>query len=118
MIECRRVLIVDDHPIVRRGLRIMLEGEQWVDVVVEAATVTDAVRQAVTHQVPVVAMAVILPDGDGLEATRRLLQNRPGGRVLMVTMADDDDVVARALSAGAWGYVLKDTDPDAVIDAL
>jgi DNA-binding NarL/FixJ family response regulator len=118
VIEGRRVLIVDDHHIVRRGLRIMLEGERWVDAVVEAATAADAVKQAVSHRVDVVAMDVMLPDGDGIEATRRILQSRPGVRVLMVTMADDDDVVARALAAGARGYVLKDTDPDAVVDAL
>ncbi|MEU4689832.1 response regulator transcription factor [Actinoplanes sp. NPDC023714] len=113
-----RVLIVDDHPVVRRGLRVMLESEPWVAEVVEAASVAEAVRQAVTQQVHVVAMDVVLPDGDGIDATRRILQTRRDARVLILTMAEDDHLVARALRAGARGFVLKATDPDAVVDAL
>lgn len=114
----QRILVVDDHPVVRRGLRAMLEGEQWVKEVLEAATVAEAVRQAVTHQVDVVAMDVTLPDGDGIDATRLILSRCPGTCVLIVTFHDDEDRVARALRAGARGYVLKDTEPDTVVDAL
>jgi len=96
----------------------MLEGESWVDEVLEAATVAEAVRVAVTRDVQVVAMDVALPDGDGVEATRRILRARPDAKVLMLTMSDDEDVVARSLRAGARGYMLKDTDPDIVLDAL
>lgn len=113
-----RVLVVDDHPVVRRGLRTMLEGETWVDGVLEAATCAEAIGIALTEPVGVVAMDVALPDGDGVEATRRIVQGRPDIRVLMVTMADDEDVVGRSLRAGARGYVLKDTDPDVIVDAL
>jgi two-component system nitrate/nitrite response regulator NarL len=113
-----RVLIVDDHPVVRRGLRVMLEGESWVSEVSEAASVEEAVREAVTCQADVIAMDVVLPDGDGVDATRKILEACPDAAVLMLTMADDDDIVARALSAGARGFLLKDTDPDMVIDAL
>jgi DNA-binding NarL/FixJ family response regulator len=112
------VLIVDDHPVVRRGLRAMLDGEPWVAEVLEAATASEALRQAVTQSVDVIAMDLVLPDGDGIEATRRILQARPGVRILILTMADDEDLAARALRAGARGYVLKLTDPDAVVDAL
>ncbi len=118
MKEHLRVLIVDDHPVVRRGLRTMLEGEPWVAEVAEAATVAEAVKEAVTQQVQVVAMDVALPDGDGIDATRRILRACPGVRVLVLTMADDEDVVARAFDAGARGYLLKDTDPEFVIDSL
>jgi DNA-binding NarL/FixJ family response regulator len=114
----RRVLIVDDHPMVRRGLRTMLEGESWVDEVTEACTVAEAVRAAVTHPVDVIAMDLTLPDGDGIEATRRILQSCPEVMILIFTMSDDEDLVTRALRAGARGYVLKQTDPDAVVDAL
>ncbi len=113
-----RVLIVDDHPVVRRGLRIMLEGESWVSAVLEAATCAEAVSLALTEPVGVVAMDVALPDGDGVEATRRIVQGRPGTAVLMLTMADDEEVVSRSLHAGARGYLLKDTDPDVIVDAL
>ncbi|MGH4025896.1 MAG: response regulator [Pseudonocardiaceae bacterium] len=118
MKERVRLLIVDDHPVVRRGLCTMLEGESWVEGVVEAATVTEAVKEAVTRQVHVVAMDVALPDGDGIDATRRILRACPEARVLVLTMADDADIVARAFDAGARGYLLKDTDPEMVIDAL
>jgi DNA-binding NarL/FixJ family response regulator len=114
----RRVLIVDDHPVVRRGLRAMLDNEPWVGEVLEAATAADAVRVAVGHPADVIAMDIGLPDGDGIEATRRIVQARPDVKVLMLTMTDDEDVVAGALRAGARGYLLKDTDPDAVLDAL
>lgn len=118
MKERLRVLIVDDHPVVRRGLRTMLEGEPWVEEVAEAATVAEAVKEAVTQQVHVVAMDVALPDGDGIDATRRIVRARPDARVLVLTMADDEDIVARAFDAGARGYLLKDTDPETVIDSL
>lgn len=118
MKERLRLLIVDDHPVVRRGLCTMLEGETWVEEVVEAATVADAVREAVTCRVHVVAMDVTLPDGDGIDATRRIMRACPEARILVLTMADDADTVARAFDAGARGYLLKDTDPEMVIDAL
>lgn len=118
MKERLRVLIVDDHPVVRRGLRTMLEGEPWVEEIAEAATVAEAVKEAVTHQVHVVAMDVALPDGDGIDATRRIVRARPDVQVLVLTMADDEDIVARAFEAGARGYLLKDTDPETVIDSL
>lgn len=118
MSEPARVLIVDDHPVVRRGLRTMLEGESWVEAVIEAATCAEAVTAALSGKVSVIAMDVALPDGDGVEATRRIVANRPETHVLMLTMADDEEVVARSLRAGARGYVLKDTDPDVIVDAL
>jgi two-component system nitrate/nitrite response regulator NarL len=96
----------------------MLEGEPWVSQVWEAASVEEAVREAVTCQADVIAMDVVLPDGDGVDATRRILEACPDAAVLMLTMADDDEIVSRALSAGARGFLLKDTDPDMVLDAL
>jgi DNA-binding NarL/FixJ family response regulator len=112
------VLVVDDHPVFRRGLCAVLAGETWVRDVVEADCVRDAVRSAADETVDVVAMDVGLPDGDGIDATRRILATRPGLAVLMVTMTDDQDTVARALRAGARGYALKETDPETLVDAL
>ncbi|MGH3914853.1 MAG: response regulator [Pseudonocardiaceae bacterium] len=116
--ERLRVLIVDDHPIVRRGLRAMLEGEPWVEEVAEAATVAEAIKEAAIRQVHVVAMDVALPDGDGIDATRSIVRAHPETMVLVLTMADDEDIVVRAFEAGAHGYLLKDTDPETVIDSL
>ncbi|RKN47618.1 response regulator transcription factor [Micromonospora endolithica] len=118
MPEPVRVLIVDDHPVVRRGLRTMLDGESWVAQVWEAASCAEALATVTAHQVDVVAMDIALPDGDGVRATAQILRHRPRIAVLMLTMADDDELVARALQAGARGYLLKDTDPDVVVDAL
>ncbi len=118
VMDPQRVLIVDDHPVVRRGLCAMLQFESWVRDVREAATAADAVREAVAAEVDVVAMDVMLPDGDGIEAARRVLLSRPAARVLMLTMSDDEELVSRAIQAGATGYLLKDTAPDTVIDAL
>ncbi|GIJ27447.1 DNA-binding response regulator [Micromonospora qiuiae] len=118
MSERARVLIVDDHPVVRRGLRTMLEGESWVAEVMEAASCAEAVAAVAHGQVTVVAMDIALPDGDGVQATGQILRHRPEIRVLMLTMADEEELVARALRIGARGYLLKDTDPDLVVDAL
>ncbi|SFF37125.1 DNA-binding response regulator, NarL/FixJ family, contains REC and HTH domains [Actinoplanes philippinensis] len=118
MIADQRVLVVDDHPVVRRGLRAMLEGEPWVATVTEAATVAEAVREAAVHPVHVVAMDVVLPDGDGIDAAGRILRAAPGTRMLILTMDDDESVVERALRAGAHGFLLKDTDPEVVVDSL
>ena len=118
MSERARVLIVDDHPVVRRGLRTMLEGESWVVEVTEAASCAEAVAAVAHGQVTVVAMDIALPDGDGVQATGQILRHRPEVRVLMLTMADEEELVARALRIGARGYLLKDTDPDLVVDAL
>jgi two-component system, NarL family, nitrate/nitrite response regulator NarL len=112
------VLIVDDHPIVRRGLRALLLSEDWVADVFEAATAADGIMVAVTSEVDLVAMDIALPDGDGIEATRRLLRARPQATVLMFTMSDDQDAVARAFDAGARGFLLKDTDPETVVNAM
>lgn len=85
---------------------------------VEAASCAEAVVAAATEGIGVVAMDVALPDGDGVDATARIVHSRPEVHVLMLTMADDEDVVNRALRAGARGYVLKDTDPDTILHAL
>jgi two-component system, NarL family, nitrate/nitrite response regulator NarL len=113
-----RVLIVDDHPIFRHGLRTILEHQDWVEAIVEADTAAAAVKAAVEHRVTVVAMDVALPDADGIEATRRILQLRPEVNILMLTMLDDDELVVRALQAGARSFARKDISPNRLIQAL
>ncbi|HZM78919.1 MAG TPA: response regulator transcription factor [Candidatus Limnocylindrales bacterium] len=113
-----KVLIVDDHPIVRRGLRALLEGQSWVAHILEAQTAGEAVRIALTWQADVVVMDIRLPDGNGIDATRRILKSVPHARILMLTMTDDESTVLNALRAGARGYVHKDCPPDMLVDAL
>lgn len=112
------VLVVDDHPIVRRGLASLLSAEPWVRSVHEAATAADAVREAVLHQVDVVAMDLRLGEEDGVVATERLLSACPDATVVMVTMVTDVEQVARALQAGARGYLLKTSPPEDICAAL
>lgn len=112
------ILVVDDHPIVRRGLSLLLSVERWVGDVYEADSVESAVREAVLHDPQLVTLDLRLGDGDGVDATRRLLAAKPGLIVVIVTMVADDDEVARALRAGARGYVLKSSSPEDVCAAL
>lgn len=102
-----RLLVVDDHPVVRDGLRAALVGDDDVEVVGEAGTVAEAVQRTVELSPDVVLMDVQLPDGTGVEATARLLRARPGTGVVMMTMHGDEDTVRAALAAGARGYLLK-----------
>jgi DNA-binding NarL/FixJ family response regulator len=113
-----RVLVVDDHPVVRRGLLAMLENEPWVATVTEAATAKEAVTAALAGAVDIIAMDVVLPDGDGIEATSRIRGQRPDTRVMVLTMSDDQATALRALRAGARGYLVKGTDPDVIVAAL
>ena len=101
-----RVLIVDDHPMVREGLRSMLSGE-GVEVVGEAATAADAARMAERARPDVVLLDVGLPDADGLTALAAIKACAPEASVLVVTMHDEPRLVRRAIEAGAAGYVLK-----------
>jgi DNA-binding NarL/FixJ family response regulator len=120
MKDHRRVLVVDDHPVVLRGLRAMLEGESWVDEVFEATTAADAVKEAVTQRVHMVVMDVRFPDGDGdgIDATARIVRALPDVVVLIMTMDGDQDTVVRAMEAGAHGFVLKDLDPEDLMSSL
>jgi DNA-binding NarL/FixJ family response regulator len=101
-----RVLLVDDHPMVRAGLRSMLSGNE-VDVVGEAGSGAEAVDQAVALSPELVLLDLELPDMDGVEALTRLKARAPRAAVLMVSMHDDPSMVRRAVEAGAAGYVLK-----------
>ena len=101
-----RVLIVDDHPMVRAGLRSMLSGDE-VEVVGEAGSGAEAVERAVALDPELVLLDLELPDLDGVETLTRLKARAPRAAVLMVSMHDDPSMVRRAVEAGAAGYVLK-----------
>lgn len=103
-----RVLVADDHPAVRAGVRVLLELNADIRVIAEAATSQSAVELASELVPDVVLMDVRLPTDGGIEATRTLLQRHPEIAVLMLTMVQDDDAVFAALRAGARGYLLKE----------
>ena len=113
-----RVLIVDDHPVVREGLRGMLSGDPGIEVVGEAGTGKAAVDLALRLVPDVVLMDLRMPDMDGAEATERIVAANPMIRVLVITTYDTDRDILRAVEAGATGYLLKDTPRAALGQAL
>ncbi|BBH68630.1 DNA-binding response regulator [Actinoplanes sp. OR16] len=112
------VLIVDDHPLVRRGLAAVLDLEPWVGRSVEASTSAEGERLAIAEQPGVAVIDLGLPDGSGLDLIHRLRRAVPSCAVLVLTMTRDDGLVRGCLAAGASGYVLKDSTPEVVLNAL
>jgi DNA-binding NarL/FixJ family response regulator len=104
-----RVMLVDDHEIVRQGLRSLLDRREHLQVVAEASSVAEAVAEAARVSPDVIVMDVRLPDGTGIEACREIRAARPETRVLMLTSYADDEAVYAAIIAGAAGYLLKQT---------
>jgi DNA-binding NarL/FixJ family response regulator len=113
-----RVLLADDHPVVREGLRGMLAGEQGIAVVAEAASGAEAVAMAATHRPDVVLMDLRMPHGDGVEATAAILDAMPGARIVVLTTYETDADIVRAVEAGAVGYLLKDATTAALGNAV
>ncbi|MFJ2295666.1 response regulator [Streptomyces sp. NPDC087894] len=113
-----RVVIVDDDRLVRMALRLVIDAEPDLTVVAEAADGDDAITVVDQQRPDVVLMDVRMPGRDGLSATRELLTRPAPPRVLMLTTFDSDDLVLGALHAGALGFVLKDTPPARILDAV
>jgi DNA-binding NarL/FixJ family response regulator len=114
-----KVLIVDDQSLVRAGFRMILESEPDIEVVGEAADGLTAILAAREMQPDVILMDVRMPNVDGLEATRRLLEGKDEGpRILILTTFDLDEYVYEALRAGASGFLLKDTPPEQLVEAI
>ena len=106
-----RVLIADDHALVREGLRAVLGSEPDMEVVGEAATGEEVVERAIEIRPDVILMDIQMPGLNGIEATRRILEVDPHVGVVVLTMFEDDDSVFSAMRAGARGYVLKGSPP-------
>jgi DNA-binding NarL/FixJ family response regulator len=113
-----RILIADDHPLVRSGLRALLATTEDLEVVGEAATGEEVVTFATTLHPDVIVMDLRMPGINGIEATRRLVQANSQIRILVVTLFEDDDSVFAALRAGARGYILKDANEVEVLRAI
>jgi DNA-binding NarL/FixJ family response regulator len=117
-LETLRILVAEDHPLFRKGMISLLTSVPEFEVVGEAATGEEAVARASELQPDVVLMDLQMPEVNGIEATRRILQQSPSVRVLVVTLFEDDDSVFMALRAGARGYVLKDADEEEMVLAI
>ena len=113
-----RIVLADDHPVVRGGLRALIGTIDGLEVVGEAAEGEAAVREVQLLRPDVVLMDVRMPGLGGVEATRRIRENNPDTGVLMLTMYDDDATVLTAMQAGARGYLLKGAEQDEIISAV
>jgi DNA-binding NarL/FixJ family response regulator len=113
-----RVLVADDQSMVRAGFRMLLSGEDDIEVVAEATNGLEAVSKASRFHPTLVLMDIRMPELDGLEATRRILAADPAARILILTTFDLDEYIYEALSAGASGFVLKDEPPEQLLAAI
>jgi two-component system response regulator NreC len=113
-----RILIGDDHAVVRSGLRLLLESEQDIEVVGEAGTVSEAVLETRAAKPDVVLMDVVMPGQSGIEGIPAVLKEAPDAKVLLLSMQDDPQYVRQAFGAGACGYVLKEAADTELVAAV
>lgn len=113
-----RILIADDHPVFRYGLRALLQAEPETEVVGEAMSGDEVIALAASLQPDVILMDLNMPGINGIEATRRILATNPHMNILVLTMFDDDDSVFAAMRAGARGYLLKGAEGDETVRAI
>jgi two-component system, NarL family, response regulator NreC len=113
-----RILIIDDHQLVRSGLRRLLEGEEDFTVEDEAGTAYDAVRLARLHKPDVILLDVVMPGGSGLDAIPEIREAAPDAKIVTLSMQDDPSYVRQAFASGANGYVLKEAADDELLAAI
>jgi two-component system, NarL family, response regulator DevR len=118
MADTLRVMLVDDHEIVRQGLRSLLEAEHDIEVVAEADSAQSAVSLANVHRPDVVVMDVRMPGGSGVEACRAIRDEHPDAQVIMLTSFSDDEALFNSIMAGAAGFVLKQIRGHDLVDAI
>lgn len=111
-------MLVDDHKVLRIGLASLFQTVPGVEVVAEAGSAEEALTEALRTNPDVILMDVRLPGGDGVEACRAIIAERPQTRVIMLTSYPDEDAVIASIMAGAAGYLLKQTDPERLIEAV
>lgn len=113
-----RVVLVDDHSVVRAGLRFILDDEDGVEIVGEASTASEAIEQIAKTRPDIVFMDISLPDGNGLAVTKRVRDSYPETRVIILTLHEDEEYFMKALQAGAAGYVIKGSPAEDLLAAL
>jgi NarL family two-component system response regulator LiaR len=116
--ETISVLIVDDHEIVRKGVRTLLDTEPGIEVLSEASNGREAVQKALSLKPDVILMDLVMPELSGIDAIRQITSQHPGARILVLTSFSTDDKLFPSLEAGALGYLLKDASPTDLITAI
>ena len=117
--EMIRVLIADDHTVVRKGLNALLSADKYgIDVIGEASNGVEAVQFAVELKPDVILMDLLMPEKTGLQAIEEIKQIQPDARILVLTSFAEDDNVSQAIRAGAYGFLLKDTSPDELVQTI
>src|SRR5689334_45958 len=113
-----RIMLVDDHEVVRLGLKALITRQPSFDVVAEAGTADEALERARVHKPDVIVMDIRLPGKSGIDATREVMKSLPDTKVIMLTSYADDELLMDAIEAGAAGYVLKQIGSDALLKSL
>lgn len=113
-----RVLLADDEALIRTGIRLVLETADDIEIIAEAANGSEAVELVRRHRIDVALLDIRMPKLDGLAAAEQIVQQVPHTRIIMLTTFGEEEYVARALRTGAAGFLLKDTSPDGLIDAV
>ena len=113
-----RIIVVDDHPVVRKGIVAMLETEPGLEIIAECASGKEACEKVLSLKPDVTLMDLVMPEVDGVEAIRQIIAEEPSARILVLTSFSSEDQVISSINAGAAGYLLKDSDPEDLIHAI
>ena len=118
MTEKIRLLIVDDHAVVRTGISTWIDSEADLELVGEAADGVEAIEKALSTDPDVILMDLVMPKKDGIEAIADILQERPDARILVITSVSEKNQAIPAIRAGALGFIMKDTSPEEMLEAI
>ena len=118
MSENIRVIVVDDHPVVRKGIVAMIETEDYLDVIAECNNGKEAVQQYINLSPDVILMDLVMPEMDGIEAIKLIKEHDSEAKILVLTSFTSNDRVFAAIESGATGYLLKDSDPEDLIKSI
>ncbi|MDF2178746.1 UvrY/SirA/GacA family response regulator transcription factor [Aliiglaciecola sp. CAU 1673] len=113
-----KILLVDDHDLVRTGIRLILDSEKAFDVVAEANSGEQAIKICRSHDLDIVLMDMNMPGMGGLEATRKILRHDPDAKVIFLSMYKENPIPAKVMQVGAWGFVTKDAEPKEMVKAI
>jgi two-component system, NarL family, response regulator LiaR len=113
-----RIIVVDDHPVVRKGIVAMLETEPGLEIIAECAGGKEACEKVLSMKPDVTLMDLVMPEVDGVEAIKQITTQDPSARILVLTSFSSEDKVISSINAGAAGYLLKDSDPEDLIQAI